>query len=66
MVASLRCVVAVEHDCSVAVESLLENGENGIRLETSGQRGYDCWANAAAHERDRQDDRRLDRSIFII
>ena len=32
----LRSAVVVEHACSVAVESLLDNGDNRIRLDASG------------------------------
>jgi hypothetical protein len=37
----VQSMVTMEHDCGAAVESLLENGDSGIRLEASGQRGYD-------------------------
>jgi hypothetical protein len=32
----VRSAVAMEHDCGTAVESLMENGDNMIRLKASG------------------------------
>jgi hypothetical protein len=33
----VQSTVAVEHDCGATMESFLENGDNRIKLEASGQ-----------------------------
>jgi hypothetical protein len=50
-----RSVVAVEQRCGVAVESLLENGDNMLWLEVSGREDMTVRltrAGVAAHEQD--------------
>ena len=64
----VQSVVTVEYDCGAAVESLLENTDSRIRLERPVDmriRLLSRWAGAAAHERDRLDDRTADESISV-